>query len=115
MHDVPPATRKTVMVVEDDAEMRAMLSEILFRSCYSVSSSDDARSACEIARVVRPAAILCDIVMPIMSGFEAAQRLKDSPETSHIPVILMTGHDYLRDGRGGNAQWLLKPFTTDQL
>jgi CheY-like chemotaxis protein len=107
--------RRTLIVVEDDSEMRAMLAEILFQSGYSVFSSDDARNACEIARAVRPAAVLCDVVMPNMSGFEAAERLKLQPETRGTPLILMTGHSYLSDGRAANARWLFKPFTMDQL
>jgi CheY-like chemotaxis protein len=115
MHDGVPLARKTVMVLEDDSEMRAMISEILFQNGYSVFSSDNAGSACELARVVRPAAILCDVIMPAMSGFEAADRLRNDPQTSEIPVILMTGHNYLQDQRGTNTRWLLKPFTTEQL
>lgn len=115
MRDAWPISRKTLMVLEDDSEMRAMLSEILFNRGYSVFSSDDARSACDLARIVRPAAILCDVVMPAMSGFEAAECLRNDPATSQIPVILMTGHDYLREGRGDSGRWLLKPFTTEEL
>jgi len=103
------------MVVEDDSEMRAMLSELLFARGFTVFSSDDARSACDLARVVRPAAILCDVVMPAMSGFEAADRLQSDPSTSHIPVILMTGHSYLRDDCSRHTRWLFKPFTGEQL
>lgn len=102
------------MVVEDNSEMRAMLAEVLFSRGYSVYSSDDARGACDLARVLRPAAILCDVVMPAMSGFEAAERLKRDPSTREIPIIFMTGHNYLQEERS-DAPWLLKPFTTDQL
>ena len=115
MRDMTPASRKTLMVVEDDPEMRAMLAEVLFYRGYSVFSSDDARGACDLARVLRPAVILCDVVMPVMSGFEAAERLRNDPVTSHIPVIFMTGHNYLADGPGDKTRWLFKPFTTDQL
>lgn len=103
------------MVLEDDSEMRAMLSDLLFDCGYSVFSSDDARSACDLARILRPAAILCDVVMPAMSGFEAADCLRNDPSTREIPVILMTGHDYLRDRSRCDAHWLIKPFTRDQL
>ena len=91
-----------------------MLAEVLFHRGYSVYSSDDARGACDLARVLRPAAILCDVVMPAMSGFEAAERLQSDPVTREIPVIFMTGHNYLQEGRM-DSPWLLKPFTTEQL
>jgi CheY-like chemotaxis protein len=115
MRNVANMSRKTLMVVEDDSEMRAMLSELLFHCGYSVFASDDVRSACDIARVLRPAAIICDVVMPAMSGFEAADCLRNDPYTSKIPLIFMTGHSYLRDRRSCEAQWLFKPFTQDQL
>jgi CheY-like chemotaxis protein len=109
-----PARRKTLIVVEDDAEMRAMLSETLYQHGFQVFSSADAASACELATALRPAAILCDVVMPTMSGFEAVQRLRENPQTQRIPVILMTGHTYLREEQQ-HARWLMKPFTTDEL
>lgn len=115
MHDAVPASRKTLMVVEDDPEMRAMLSEVLFHCGYIVFSSDDARSACDLARVLRPAAILCDVVMPAMSGLEAAECLRSDPTTRTIPLILMTGHNYLREQGDRDARWLFKPFTSEQL
>ena len=114
MRDMAPMTRKTLMVVEDDSEMRSMLAEVLFNRGYSVFSSDDARGACDLAGVLRPAAILCDVVMPAMSGFEAAERLQSDPSTREIPIIFMTGHNYLQKERN-NAAWLLKPFTTEEL
>jgi CheY-like chemotaxis protein len=115
MHDVAKIPRKTLIVVEDDSEMRAMLSELLFHCGYSVFASDDVQDACDIARVLKPAAILCDVVMPAMSGFEAADCLRNDPSTSKIPLIFMTGHSYLRDRRSCEARWLFKPFTEDQL
>jgi CheY-like chemotaxis protein len=103
------------MVVDDDSEMREMLSEMLFHHGFVPFSSDDPRAACEVARVLQPAAILCDIVMPVMSGIEAVERLQKDPETRTIPVILMTGHGYLRDRYEINCPWLFKPFTGDEL
>ncbi|HWN96490.1 MAG TPA: response regulator [Methylomirabilota bacterium] len=114
MCDAAPLSRKTLMVVEDDSEMRAMLSELLFQSGYSVFSSDNAQSACDLARMLRPVAILCDVVMPTMSGFEAAERLRQDPQTSSIPVILMTGHRLQYD-HSLYLRWLHKPFTSEQL
>jgi CheY-like chemotaxis protein len=115
MRNAVPVARKTLMVVEDNSEMRAMLAELLFHCGYNVFSSDDAQSACDLARVLRPAAILCDVVMPAMSGFEAAERLRNDVVTSQIPVILMTGHNYLHDECRKSERWLFKPFTREQL
>lgn len=115
MRSVAPTSRRTLMVVEDDPEMRALLSELLFHCGYSVFASDDVLSACDIARTLRPAAILCDVVMPAMSGFQAADCLRNDPSTSKIPLIFMTGHGYLRDRSRCEAQWLFKPFTREQL
>lgn len=115
MRNVAPISRKTLMVVEDDPEMRALLSELLFHSGYSVFASDDVSSACAIARSLRPAAILCDVMMPAMSGFEAAECLRRDPYTCKIPLIFMTGHGYLRERSRCEARWLFKPFTSGQL
>src|SRR5215212_774682 len=98
------------MIIEDDFELRAMLSELLYADGYMVYSVDDATNAYEMARTLRPAVVLCDVLLPTTTGFAAAERLQKSSETARIPVILMSGHGYLREHRPPEERWLLKPF-----
>jgi two-component system, sensor histidine kinase and response regulator len=108
-------SRKTVMIIEDDFELRAMLSEMLYANGYMVYSVDDATNAYDMARTLRPAVVLCDVLLPTTTGFEAAERLHRGSETSRIPVILMSGHGYLRENRPAEERWLMKPFTGAEL
>ena len=107
--------RKTVMVIEDNFELRSMLAELLYEFGYSVFSTEDASDACDLARTVRPAAVLCDVILPTTNGFEAADRLERDPQTRRIPVILMSGHTTLRERRPETQRWLMKPFTGEEL
>ena len=103
------------MVIEDNTEMRSMLAELLYASGYVVYSADDAPAACNLARTLRPAAVLCDVKLPTWNGFEAAARLQQNPETRRIPVILMSGYIEYAEKRPVTGRWLNKPFTGEEL
>ena len=107
--------RKTIIVIEDNAEMRSMIAELLYASGYVVYSADDAPAACTLARTLRPAAVLCDVKLPTWNGFEAAARLQQDPETRRIPVILMSGYAEYEEKRPAAGRWLSKPFTGEEL
>ena len=92
-----------------------MLSELLHASGYTVYSTEDATNAYEIASALRPAVVLCDVMLPTTTGFETAARLNDHPETRCIPVILMSGHASALMNRPATERWLLKPFTGEEL
>lgn len=103
------------MVIEDNTEVRSMISELLYASGYVVFSADDAPAACEMARTLRPAAVLCDVRLPTWNGFEAAARLQQDPETRRIPIILMSGYIENEERRPVASRWLSKPFTGEEL
>ena len=107
--------RKTIMVIEDNTEMRSMIAELLYASGYVVYSADDAPSACRLARTLRPAAVLCDVKLPTWNGFETAARLQQDPETRRIPVVLMSGYVEYQEKRPVSGRWLSKPFTGEEL
>ena len=87
-----------VLVVEDDADIRSALGDILADEGYAVSSAADGREALALLRAgFSPQVILLDLMMPVMAGpdFRAAQ-LAD-PSLSGIPVILITAEGHLRE------------------
>lgn len=103
------------MVIEDNNEMRSMIAELLYASGYVVFSANDAPPACLLARTLRPAAVLCDVKLPTWTGFEAAERLQQNPETRRIPIILMSGYIEYETRRPVAGRWLSKPFTGQEL
>jgi len=81
-----------VLLVEDNEMNRDMLSRRLTRKKYEVLTAVDGREGVAIARSESPDLILMDMSLPVMDGWEATRQLKESPDTSSIPVIALTAH-----------------------
>ena len=108
----------TVWVVDDDAEVRELLSDIL-RGKYNVLGVPDARKAIELLKLRIPDLIICDIIMPGMSGFELVNYLKQDELTAHIPILLLSSDasvDSKIEGTNiGADAYLSKPFHEEYL
>lgn len=84
------ANRKTVLVVDDDPEIVAMLSTRLEARGYQILTASDGKEALAEAKRRRPALIILDVMMPGKSGWEVARALKQDPVTDAIKVIMLT-------------------------
>jgi signal transduction histidine kinase/CheY-like chemotaxis protein len=81
-----------VLVVEDDANTRAMIRHVVERLGFAVAEAENGRSALEwLAKNPDPAVILLDLIMPEMDGFAFLERLKDRSDQNAIPVVVLTG------------------------
>ena len=80
----------TILVVDDHEEIREALTEILEEEGHEVLQAVDGLDALEMVAAALPDVILLDIAMPGMDGLETLQRLKDMPESSKLPVIMVT-------------------------
>ncbi|MFP4662390.1 MAG: diguanylate cyclase [Halanaerobiales bacterium] len=78
-----------IMVVDDNKLNIRLLEEILKDENYDVYTLDDGSDVLEIARSIKPAAILLDIMMPGIDGFEVCRLLKEDYDTREIPVIMV--------------------------
>src|SRR5678816_545692 len=103
------------ILVVDDIEANVRLLEAkLTNEYYEVLTACDGPTALAIAASEKPDIVLLDVMMPGMDGFQVCRRLKDDPETRHIPVVLVTA----LDGRGdrvtgleaGADEFLTKPI-----
>jgi CheY-like chemotaxis protein len=81
-----------ILLVEDNELNRDMLSRRLVRRGYEVLVAYDGARGVEMAGRERPDLVLMDMSLPVLDGWEAAQRLKTNPETRSIPVIALTAH-----------------------
>ena len=82
------------ILVVDDIEANVRLLEAkLTNEYYEVLTACDGPTALAIAASEKPDIILLDVMMPGMDGFQVCRRLKDDPETRHIPVVLVTALD----------------------
>ena len=108
------AEAKTVLVVEDKASLTQMLQFLLRSNGLSVQIAYNGKEALEKASSIVPSLILLDIMMPQMDGFEVLEKLKEDPETSNIPVIMLTARksrdDMQRARDLGAVEYITKPF-----
>lgn len=110
---------KTVLLVEDHLETRAIHQLVLERHGYRVLTAVDGPTAAETARDVHPDLILMDVSLPIVDGLAVANDLKSDPSTRDIPIIVITAHSYGSTGRrareAGCDGFLAKPCEPKRL
>ena len=110
---------KRILIVDDEAPMRFLLSKQLSRAGFDVATAADGPAALEAAAASAFDAIVLDLVMPGMDGFEVCRRLKAEPLTAGIPVAFLSASssgDFRRRAfRVGAIEFLAKPFQTEQL
>jgi two-component system, sensor histidine kinase and response regulator len=84
-------TGRTVLVVEDDREVRETLIDALAHEGYTALGAPDGREALALLpRLPRPCAVVLDIIMPVMSGREFYEAMRDDPRYHDIPVLVST-------------------------
>jgi DNA-binding response OmpR family regulator len=88
---VPPARLTTILVVEDDAELRALYRTALTMAGYSVVTVEDGLEALRWIDAHRPDGILLDIGLPRLSGHDVQREVAAHAETRDIPIIVITG------------------------
>lgn len=114
-----PSSRIRVLVVEDEALSRHALCQVLHRCGFFSAGAADGNQALEMVKFFRPQAIIMDLRMPRLDGFEATRRLKADQATAAIPVLALTGSNDPEDRRqalaAGVDTFLTKPINLDQL
>jgi signal transduction histidine kinase/DNA-binding response OmpR family regulator len=112
-----PRGEGSILVCDDDAGIRTVVSEHLMRQGYSVIEATSGQQAIELATEHSVEAILLDLYMPGLSGWETLQRLRVGPATSSIPVVILSVlSPALRTQLTGDAQgWVQKPFNENLL
>jgi CheY-like chemotaxis protein len=107
---------KSILIVDDDADIRGVLSEFLEYEGYSVATAAHGREALGFLRThARPSVVLLDLMMPTMDGFQFREEQKRDPAIASIPVIVMTARGALESGAIDVAQVLPKPLELERL
>ena len=108
-----------ILVVEDDPTNLKLISIILSSGGHKVFDSVRAESALEIVKKEAPDIVLLDLVLPDMSGIVLAKIIKEDKQTSHIPIIALTGYpDKFRQkdiSFAGFDAYIVKPVSTNML
>ena len=108
----------TVLIVDDNADIRTYLRSIL-QGQYHVFEAEDGKCGLELAREQVPDLIVSDVMMPVMNGLEFCQQVKKDDISCHIPVILLTARALERhqiEGyESGADAYITKPFSPELL
>jgi len=118
---VRAAGRRTVLVVDDEPEIRLLVQRALEKHGFAVETAADGAEGISKCEALQPDLVLLDAMLPKVHGFEACRRMKSSPRTRHVPVIMMTavyrGWRFAEDARDtyGAEDYIEKPFRLDDV
>ncbi len=109
----------TILVVEDDQDIRFLMAETVSDLGYDVLEAADGGTGFRRAIEEHPDVILLDVMMPVMDGFQVLAKLKEHAETHPMPVIMVSARgqeqDIMRAMRGGAWGFVIKPWNQDDL
>ena len=109
----------TILVVEDDPMNRDMLARRLAWEGYQIQTANNGRQAVEMASLEHPDLILMDVGIPLLNGWQATSQLKSRPDTSGIPIIILTAYALTEDRQksisSGCDDYETKPINFEHL
>lgn len=108
-----------VLIIEDDDAQRFVASFALKKAGYAVREAPDGPQGVAAAKAQRPDVVVCDVMMPGMTGYEVVTQLRNDPALANVPVILLTAmsdRKHMRQGMTAGADdYLTKPYRPDEL
>lgn len=114
----PKTHKQSILIIEDNEEMRGYIRS-LFETKYRIYEAENGLQGIETAKLNRPNLVLCDVMMPIIDGFEVLKQLKADTKTADLPILMLTAksedEDYLLSIRSGAEGFIKKPFNPDLL
>jgi two-component system cell cycle response regulator DivK len=106
---------KCILVVEDQADNRRILRDLLANAGYELIEAESGEEALTAVAARRPDLILMDIQLPVMDGYEATRRIRLDPELKSIPIIAVTSYalagDEAKALAAGCSAYVTKPFS----
>lgn len=110
---------KTILLIEDNKEMRENTSEILELSNYKVLTAENGKLGVEAAQKEKPDLIICDIMMPVLDGYGVLHLLSKNKDTANIPFIFLSAKaersDFRKGMEMGADDYVTKPFDDIEL
>src|SRR5450631_2998450 len=115
-----PEARKKILCIEDDREAAALIVEELVDQGFEPITAHNGREGFDAILKHMPDLVLCDVNMPVMSGFEVLERLNDmAPQVGRVPFVFLTAmsdrENELRGRRLGADDFVVKPIDFDVL
>lgn len=113
------AWQKSILIVDDDETLIKTLRPVLLSHGYAVLTAGSGEEGLQIVRTQKPDMVLLDVILPGIKGREVCHKLKEDPETKHIPVIFITAKDSPEDIKAeeavGSSGHLTKPINVKLL
>lgn len=110
---------KTILLVEDDPDIVRLLSHYLQTAGYQVYAESTGSSGLRAAQEHSPAAVILDVMLPTMDGYEVCRRLRADPATAALPVLMLTARgtegDKVRGLEIGADDYVTKPFSPKEV
>ncbi len=108
--------RNRILVVDDDADIRDALEQVLLSAGNRVSTAKNGKDALDLIQTIRPDVILLDLMMPVMDGFRFREAQKQDRALADIPVVIISAVAAQNAAALGDvAACLAKPFSIDVL
>ncbi len=108
-----------VLIVDDSHSIRELLTSVLSRAGFDVTSANDGKSGLQSAKTAAYDLVITDVNMPEMDGIELLSNLRKLPEYSFKPILILTtefSSEMKQKGKDAGATgWLVKPFDPDKL
>ena len=108
-----------VLIADDEPHIRKLVSFALGNHGFEVLEATDGGEAVDMAAAEQPDLILLDVMMPVMTGYDALRRLKADPSTADIPVVMLSAKSQkteVAEGMDcGAREYICKPFTPKDL
>ena len=121
MKDIAQGSGHRVLVVDDDRNLRKIISTNLELAGFTVEAASDGQEALNVIEGFQPDIVLLDLMMPYMDGYEVARRIRTlpSPALANVPIIILTAkgetEDKLRGFEAGADDYITKPFGPQEL
>ncbi|ARM31219.1 response regulator [Prosthecochloris sp. HL-130-GSB] len=112
-------TPYSILVVEDQPNTRKLISFVLKKEGYQVQEAENGRAALDICQKNAPDLILCDVMMPVMDGFELREHLLENEGLRHIPFIFLSAraqtHEVIKAEQLLPQDYITKPAEPDEI
>jgi two-component system phosphate regulon response regulator PhoB len=107
--------KETILVVDDEEDIQELIKLKLVKEGYKVLTTDTGENALELVQEKRPTLVILDLMLPGIDGLEVCRKMKNSPKTQHIPIIMLTAKteatDIVLGLELGADDYVTKPFS----
>ena len=111
--------KETILVIEDDSDIVEIIQYNFEREGYRVLTAANGEKGIDLARARKPALIILDLMLPGLDGIEVCKRMRSTPDTRHIPIVMLTAKgeesDIILGLSIGADDYVTKPFSPKEL